>query len=72
MRRALISGDTPGMKLIHFGGEQYELFDLASDPGEKTDLVLDRSKFAPMLQRFNAHRAQLREIAVPPAAPASP
>jgi choline-sulfatase len=74
MRRALISGETPGMKLIHLGGNQYELFDLATDPGEKTDLALDRAKLVPMLERFNARRAQLREIAVPPtpAASASP
>ncbi len=66
MRRALISGETPGMKLIHLGGDQFELFDLAADPGERNDLALDRAKLRPMLERFNAQRARLREIAVPP------
>jgi arylsulfatase A-like enzyme len=69
MRRALISGDTPGMKLLHFGGQQFELFDLAADPQEKHDLSGDRTKLMPMIERYNAHRAQLREIAVPPVQP---
>jgi choline-sulfatase len=70
MRRAVISGETPGLKLIHFGGNQYSLFDLAADPGEKNDLVTDRSKFLPMLQRLNRMRARVKEIDVPPVMPA--
>jgi len=66
MRRALISGPTPGMKLIHLGGNQFQLFDLDADPGEKDDLALDRAKLAPMLERFNAQKARIKEIAVPP------
>jgi choline-sulfatase len=70
MRHALISGPTPGMKLYHVGGNQFQLFDLAADPAEKQDLSLDRSKLSPMLTRFREMRARLKEIEVPPTAPA--
>src|SRR5262249_53102525 len=42
MRRGIITGPTPGMKLLHYGGAQYQLFDLAADPGEKEDLARDK------------------------------
>jgi arylsulfatase A-like enzyme len=66
MRRGIITGPTPGMKLIHFGGSSYNLFDLASDPGEKEDLSRDRSKLAPVLEAFQRTRARLKEIEVKP------
>ena len=34
IRRAVITGPTPGMKLINQGGATYQLFDLANDPKE--------------------------------------
>ncbi len=69
MRHALISGPTPGDKLIHFGGNQYELFDLEADPGEKQDLASDRARLGPMLKRYAELRRTLREIDVPAATP---
>jgi arylsulfatase A-like enzyme len=72
MRRGIITGPTPGMKLIHFGGTSYNLFDLASDPTEKEDLSRDRSKLAPVLEAFQAMRARLKEIEVKPDSPAAP
>jgi arylsulfatase A-like enzyme len=66
MRRGIITGPTPGMKLIHFGGSSYNLFDLSKDPGEKDDLSSDRSKLAPVLEAFQATRARLHEIEVKP------
>jgi hypothetical protein len=72
MRRALVRGTTPGMKLIHFGGRQYQLFDLANDPGEREDLSSDASKLQPMIEAMQALRAGLREINVKPDAPAQP
>jgi choline-sulfatase len=72
MRRALVRGTTPGMKLIHFGGRQYQLFDLANDPGEREDLSSDGSKLQPMIEAMQALRAGLREINVKPDAPAQP
>lgn len=64
VRRALITGATPGMKLIHFGGNRYQLFDLATDPGENEDLAKDPSKAAPVIGRMERLRSQLKEISV--------
>ena len=72
MRRGLIHGPTPGMKLIHFGGRQYQLYDLASDPGELDDLASDADRLRPMVDALQAKRATLHEIAVKPDAPALP
>lgn len=66
-RRALITGPTPGMKLIHFGGTQYQLFDLANDPGELKDLAREKEQLEPMKASMQAFRARLHEIEVKPA-----
>jgi arylsulfatase A-like enzyme len=66
-RRALITGPTPGTKVINLGGSQYQLFDLASDPGELKDLAKDKEKLEPMKAAMQAYRARLREIEVKPA-----
>lgn len=66
-RRALISGPGAGMKLIHFGGAQYQLFDLTTDPQERTDLHRDKERLAPMQAAMQAFRARLKEIEVKPA-----
>ncbi len=66
MRRALIHGDTPGVKLISFGNA-YQMFDLAKDPEEKQDLVSsDKPLFQDMLQRMKTLRSGLHEIDVKP------
>jgi arylsulfatase A-like enzyme len=64
MRRAIIHGPTPGMKLIHFGGKQYQLYDLARDPGESQDLSGDPAELGPMVEVLQAKRASLHEIYV--------
>jgi len=64
VRRALITGPTPGMKLIHFGGKRYQLYDLAKDPGENQDLADDPATFKPVLERMDALRARMKEISV--------
>jgi choline-sulfatase len=69
MRRGLIHGPTPGMKLIHFGGRQYQLYDLGSDPDEQEDLAGDQAKLGPMIQALQAKRARLQEISVKPDVP---
>jgi choline-sulfatase len=66
MRRALIHGTTPGMKLLHFGGRQYQLYDLAQDPGEIEDLANDPTKLRPMVDLMQAKRATLHEVIVRP------
>jgi arylsulfatase A-like enzyme len=64
MRRGIIHGATPGMKLIHFGANQYQLYDLARDPAESEDLASDATLLGPMLQTLQAKRATLKEISV--------
>jgi arylsulfatase A-like enzyme len=72
MRRGLIHGPTPGMKLIHLGGRQYQLYDLSTDPDEREDLASDPAKLQPMLDAFAAKRATLHEINVKADSPAGP
>jgi choline-sulfatase len=72
LRRALIHGPTPGVKLIHFGGRHYQLYDLASDPDELDDLASDAERLRPMVEAMQAKRALLHEISVKPDAPALP
>jgi len=64
MRRAVITGTSPGMKLIHFGGRRYQLFDLANDPEEKKDLAGDRTLLSGAVERMQVLRAGLKEIEV--------
>jgi arylsulfatase A-like enzyme len=66
VRRAVITGETPGMKLISSGGNRYQLFDLASDSAEKNDLAADRTKLSLALDRMQAIRSGLKEIEVRP------
>ena len=69
IRRAIITGTTPGMKLINQGGPQYQLFDLATDPQERRDLSFDKEKLGPVLERMQAARARLKEVDVRPDPP---
>lgn len=69
IRRAVITGPSPGMKLINQGGATYQLFDLANDPREARDLSADKEKVAPVLERMQAIRARLKEVEVKPDAP---
>jgi arylsulfatase A-like enzyme len=64
IRRALITGKSPGMKLIHFGGPRYNLYDLEVDPGETKDLASDKAQLQPVLERMNEIRARLKEVVV--------
>ncbi len=61
LRRALVYGPTPGMKLISYRDERYELYDLASDPGEEHDLSGDADKRSEAVARLKALRATLDE-----------
>jgi arylsulfatase A-like enzyme len=70
MRRGIIHGPTPGMKLVHLGGQQYQLYDLARDPGESEDLAGDPARLGPMIEALQAKRATLTENYVKPDAPA--
>lgn len=64
VRRALLTGPGAGTKLVDFGAGQVQLFDLAADPGERTDLARDRARLDPVLARLRALRGRLHEIDV--------
>ena len=57
------------MKLIHFGGRQYQLYDLSIDPDEREDLAGDPALLAPMIQALQAKRSALHEVYVKPDLP---
>ncbi|MBX3230122.1 MAG: sulfatase-like hydrolase/transferase [Labilithrix sp.] len=61
-KRALVFGPTPGMKLTHQGGFNYQLYDLGEDPGEKKDLSSNKEKLKEAIARMNAFRGGLKEI----------
>jgi arylsulfatase A-like enzyme len=65
-KRAIITGPTPGMKLIHAGGYNYQLFDLSTDPDEKKDLSQDKEKLQAAIKAMNNVRGRLKEIEVKP------
>jgi arylsulfatase A-like enzyme len=69
MRRAIIHGTTPGLKLIHMGGQQYQLYDLEQDPDELHDLAGAKGKLGPMIDALQAKRATLVENYVKPEVP---
>jgi choline-sulfatase len=69
MRKGIVTGPTPGMKLIYYGARNVQLFDLATDPGELTDLAKDKVRLEPVWQAFERARGRLEEIEVPPTEP---
>ncbi|MEB2324251.1 MAG: sulfatase-like hydrolase/transferase, partial [Sorangiineae bacterium] len=62
-RQAFIEND---LKLIASSGRPLGLYDLASDPAEKKDLLDDEAMKAKVMDRFKAFRRQLREVVVRP------
>jgi arylsulfatase A-like enzyme len=66
MRRGILHGPTPGMKLIHFGGRQYQLYDLEADPDEMHDIAGTSDRLEPMVRALSAKRQTLSEIYVAP------
>jgi arylsulfatase A-like enzyme len=62
MRRALISNGSPGTKLIDVAGRRFELYDLARDPDELTNLAADKALSTPYIEGMQRLRGQLQEI----------
>lgn len=63
-RRALFHGNH---KLYVSGGLRFQLFDVAKDPGETTDIAADdKATLADMRARYDERRASLREVKVKP------
>jgi arylsulfatase A-like enzyme len=65
-RRALITGPAPGMKLIHFGGKDFRLYDLSNDDAEAHDLSKDEALLAPIREKFESIVGALVEVEVKP------
>ena len=63
MRRALITGLTPGAKVVDVGGRRFELYDLANDPDELQNLGADKAAVAPFVDAMQRFRGQLQETA---------
>ena len=59
MRRAHITGPSPGTKLVDIAGRRFELYDLASDPEEAQNLALDRDRLRPFVEKAQKLRAGL-------------
>ena len=65
MRRAFITGPSPGTKLVDVAGRRFELYDLARDPDEAQNLSSDRERLTPFVDGLQKLRAGLREIGPP-------
>ena len=63
MRRALITGRSPGAKVVDVGGRRFELYDLAKDPDELQNLGGDKAAVAPFVDAMQRLRGQLQEVA---------
>jgi len=62
--RALIHGETPGMKLMQEWTTVYFLYDLARDPGELTDLSRDRATLREMMGAYEDKLSTLHVVPV--------
>lgn len=59
MRRAHITGPSPGTKLVDVAGRRFELYDLARDPEESQNLASDRDRLQPLVEKAQKLRAGL-------------
>jgi arylsulfatase A-like enzyme len=59
MRRALITGPSPGMKIVDIANRRFELYDLASDPTESKNLSSDSVRLSPYVERMQKFRSTL-------------
>ncbi|HVJ93239.1 MAG TPA: sulfatase, partial [Labilithrix sp.] len=64
LRRAIITGPAPGLKLIDYGKgrSRYELYDLVNDPGERQSLSSDAKLLDAAATALARYRARLKEI----------
>ncbi|HLV64631.1 MAG TPA: sulfatase-like hydrolase/transferase [Polyangiaceae bacterium] len=60
-RSAFIDGD---LKLVTSNGRALGLYDLSADPGEKQNLLRERSRLSGAVDRYKQFRTSLREVKV--------
>ncbi len=64
LRRAVLTGPSPGVKLIEFNGNRYELYDLRFDPNETKNLAAsDPMQLRAAREVMARIRGSLKEIA---------
>lgn len=65
LRRAVLTGPSPGLKLIELDGNRYELYDLRADPGETNNLATsDPSQLATAKEAMARVKGTLNVIRV--------
>ena len=65
MRRAVLTGPSPGIKLIDFGSNRYELYDLRFDPNETKNIAAsDPTQLRAAKEVLARIRGSLREVTV--------
>lgn len=62
MRRAIITGRSPGLKLIDSGPGKHQLFDLATDPNELKNLASDTGRLREAQTALSRVRASIKEL----------
>jgi arylsulfatase A-like enzyme len=63
MRRAVLTGPSPGIKLIDFGNGRYELYDLRFDPNETKNLAFsDAGQLRAAKEALSRVRGTLKEL----------
>ncbi len=62
-RRAIVTGRSPGLKLVDFGGARRELYDLAEDPWENRPLPLTGERFLEAREAYERMTKRLRVTA---------
>jgi arylsulfatase A-like enzyme len=63
-KRSVITGPSPGLKLLHEGGPIYLVYDLEADPGELNDLSGDKKTLARLVDVYDEKLASLHEVRV--------
>ena len=65
MRRAHITGASPGMKLVDVAGRRFEVYDLARDPEESQNLASDRAQLQGLVEKMQKLRSGLEVRSAP-------
>jgi arylsulfatase A-like enzyme len=63
-RRAIVTGPSPGMKAIHFGGKSYDVYDLGADPNETHELPRSDPRTTSAIDALDKMVTTLAEVEV--------
>jgi arylsulfatase A-like enzyme len=65
MRRAHITGPSPGVKLVDVAGRRFEVYDLSRDPEESQNLAGDRDQLQGLVEKMQKLRSGLEVRSAP-------